>query len=174
MPFINGGELYKVFSKFKRFPEDIVKFIGTQIILGLGALHEQGYMHRDMKLENIMIDQNGYIKLIDFGLAKLIGHEATTLCGTAEYMAPEMVSEVGHEFAVDWWATGILLYEMVVGITPFFNKNRYQLFENIKGKRPKFPDRSRYSIEYSDEIVDLISRLLEKDPQKRLGSNGDA
>ena len=163
-----------MFSKFKRFPEDIVKFIGTQIILGLGALHAQGYMHRDMKLENIMIDQNGYIKLIDFGLAKLIGHEANTLCGTTEYMAPEMISEVGHGFAVDWWATGILLYEMVVGITPFFNKNRYQLFENIKGKRPKFPDRNRYSIEYSDELVDLISRLLEKDPQKRLGSNGDA
>ena len=131
-------------------------------------------MHRDMKLENIMIDQNGYIKLIDFGLAKLIGNEANTLCGTAEYMAPEMVGEGGHEFPVDWWSTGILLYEMVIGITPFFNKNRYQLFENIKGKKPRFPDKIRYNIEYSDEIVDLITQLLEKDPQKRLGSNGDA
>ena len=131
-------------------------------------------MHRDMKLENIMIDQNGYIKLIDFGLAKLIGHEAMTLCGTAEYMAPEMVREVGHEYAVDWWAAGILLYEMVIGVTPFFNKNRYSLFENIKNKKPRFPDRSKYSIEYSDELVDLLEKLLEKDPKKRLGTSGDA
>ena len=120
-----------------------------------------------------MLDQNGYIKLIDFGLAKLIGHESTSLCGTAEYMAPEMVSEVGHHFAVDWWATGILLYEMLIGITPFFDKNRYTLFENVKNKRPRFPDKNRYGIEYSDEFVDLIGRLLEKDPQKRLGSKND-
>ena len=93
-----------------------------------------------------MLDQNGYIKLIDFGLAKLIGHESTSLCGTAEYMAPEMVSEVGHHFPVDWWATGILLYEMLIGITPFFDKNRYTLFENVKNKRPRFPDKNRYGI----------------------------
>ena len=73
MPFINGGELYKVYSKHKRFPEKLVKFYGAQIVLGIGALHKQGYMHRDMKLENIMLDSNGYLKLIDFGLAKLIG-----------------------------------------------------------------------------------------------------
>ena len=76
MPFINGGELYKVYSKVKRFPEQLVKFYAAQIVLGIGALHKQGYMHRDMKLENIMLDSNGYLKIIDFGLAKLLGHQA--------------------------------------------------------------------------------------------------
>ena len=120
-----------------------------------------------------MLDENGYVKLIDFGLAKLIGHEAKSFCGTKEYMAPEMVKEVGHDFAVDWWATGILLYEMVFGTTPFFNKNEFKLFENIKNKMPWFPDKKKYGIEYSDELVNLIGQLLEKDPQKRLGSKND-
>lgn len=150
MPFINGGELYKVYSKVKRFPETIVKFFGAQIVMGIGALHKQGYMHRDMKLENIMLDSNGYLKIIDFGLAKLVGAQAQTLCGTAEYMAPEMTREVGHDFSVDWWAVGILLYEMLIGITPFFNKNRMKLFQRINTSKVKFPDRKVYQIDYSD------------------------
>ena len=78
-------------------------------------------MHRDMKLENIMLDEKGYIKIIDFGMAKGIGQETSfALYGTAEYLAPEMVIKAGHDFPVDWWAVGILLYEMLIGVTPFF------------------------------------------------------
>lgn len=161
MPFIKGSELYKVFCKKKRFPENIVKFIGAQIIHGLGALHEQGFMHRDMKLENIMLDESGYIKVIDFGLAELIDQRArSTMCGTAEYMAPEVVQSAGHKFPVDWWAVGILLYEMLIGVSPFFNKNRNVLFDKIVKSKPIFPDRRRYSLAYSDEWVDLIKCLL--------------
>lgn len=91
-----------------------------------------------------MLDQNGYLKVIDFGLAKMIGPEAKTLCGTAEYMAPEMTREQGHTFPVDWWAVGVLIYEMLVGITPFYNKNRLKLFQRISGSQVKFPDRTVY------------------------------
>ena len=72
MPFINGGELYKIFQERKRFSEDIVKFYAAQIIVGIGKLHEKGIMHRDLKLENIMVDSTGYIKIIDYGLAKML------------------------------------------------------------------------------------------------------
>lgn len=174
MPFIDGGELYKVYIKEKRFPEYVVKFYAAQIVLGIGGLHDQGFMHRDMKLENIMLDSRGYLKLIDFGLAKLIGQQAMTLCGTAEYMSPEMTREVGHTYSTDWWAVGILIYEMLIGITPFFNKNRLKLFQRINNSKVKFPDRNVYQIEYSDEITDLVGKLLDKDPAKRLGTNGGA
>lgn len=83
-------------------------------------------LHRDLKLENILLDQEGYLKIIDFGLAKLYDESklAQTFAGTPEYLAPEMVKEEGHDFAVDWWAIGIIIYELIIGITPFFNKNK--------------------------------------------------
>ena len=82
-------------------------------------------MHRDLKLENILVDEKGYLKIIDYGMGKKFDGEelAQSYCGTPEYLAPEMVSGTGHDFGVDWWALGILLYEMLVGVTPFYNKN---------------------------------------------------
>jgi serum/glucocorticoid-regulated kinase 2 len=126
MPFVNGGELYKIFQSRKRFPEADVRFYAAQIILALGELHSKGIMHRDLKLENIMVDGEGYLKLIDYGLAKNFGDGqlATSYCGTPEYIAPEMVDGTGHDNAVDWWAVGVLIYEMLIGVTPFFNRNK--------------------------------------------------
>ena len=97
--------------------------------MGVGELHSKGIMHRDLKLENILIDDKGYVKLIDYGLAKILqGDElAMSYCGTPEYLSPEMVNGDGHDFTVDWWAVGILIYEMLIGVTPFFNKNRQLL-----------------------------------------------
>lgn len=93
MPFVRGGELYKVFQAEKRFTEETVKFYTVQIILAVGELHKKGIMHRDLKLENILVDERGYLKIIDYGLAKIIkGQElAMSYCGTPEYLAPEMV-----------------------------------------------------------------------------------
>ena len=143
--------------------------------IAIGYLHMKGIVHRDLKLENILIDEDGYIKIIDYGLAKMLSddQETTSFCGTPEYLAPEMVSQSGHDKAVDWWALGILIYEMIIGVTPFFNKNRNMLMMKIQQAKVVFPDRKKDKIDYSDEILDLISKLLHKDKTQRLGSGKD-
>ena len=126
LPFIQGGELYKIFKVHQRFEESVAKFFAAQIIIGIQKLHEQGIVHRDLKLENIMVDGNGYLKIIDFGLSTLLTENqvATTQCGTPEYYAPEMLKDRRYGKDVDWWAVGILIYEMIFGVTPFFSPNR--------------------------------------------------
>jgi serum/glucocorticoid-regulated kinase 2 len=174
MPFVNGGELYKIFLSKRRFTEQIVLFYAAQISLAIGYLHEAGIAHRDLKLENILVGEDGYLKIIDYGLAKMLGEDevTTSFCGTPEYLAPEMANHQGHDKSVDWWAIGVLIYEMLIGVTPFYNKNRNMLLMKIKNSKVIFPDRTQYKIEYSDEIQDLIVKLLNKDRRKRLGQNG--
>lgn len=94
MPFVKGGELYKILKQHKRLPEDVVRFYAAQIALAVGYLHGKGIMHRDLKLENILVDEKGYLKIIDYGLAKVLTQNqvAKTFCGTPEYLAPEMVT----------------------------------------------------------------------------------
>ena len=176
MPFIKGGELYKVFKSQKRLSEDVVKFYAAQIIMAVGYLHSKGIMHRDLKLENILVDETGYLKIIDYGLAKTLtnGQMSKTFCGTPEYLAPEMVMHQGHDFSVDWWALGILVYEMLIGVTPFYNKERKLLLLKIRQSKVVFPDKRKYKIDYSDEFVDLVLKLLNKEKAERLGSNGDS
>lgn len=174
MPFVNGGELYKIFLSKRRFPENVVLFYAAQISLAIGYLHEAGIAHRDLKLENILVGEDGYLKIIDYGLAKMLSDDevATSFCGTPEYIAPEMANHAGHDKTVDWWAIGVLVYEMLIGVTPFYNKNRNMLLMKIKNAKVVFPDKTQYRIDYSDEIHDLILKLLNKDRKKRLGANG--
>ena len=144
--------------------------------MAIGYLHDKDIVHRDLKLENILVDQRGYIKIIDYGLAKMLkdNEEALSFCGTPEYLAPEMVTQQGHDKAVDWWAIGVLMYEMLIGVTPFFNKNKNMLLTKIKNSKVIFPDRKKYKIDYSDEMADIIMKLLDKDKNTRLGSKCDA
>ena len=94
--------------------------------MAVGYLHSKSIMHRDLKLENILVGEDGYLKIIDYGLAKLLNGTqlAKTFCGTPEYLDPEMVENKGHDFSVDWWALGILIYELMIGVTPFYNRER--------------------------------------------------
>ena len=142
--------------------------------MAIGYLHTKGIMHRDLKLENILVDEDGYLKIIDYGLAKTLQESAVTktFCGTPEYLAPEMVTQAGHDFAVDWWAIGILIYEMLIGVTPFYNRERKLLLLKIRQSRVVFPDKNKYKIEYSDEFVDIVVKLLDKNKTTRLGSGG--
>jgi serine/threonine protein kinase len=131
MNYIRGGELFKYLSESKRFPENRAKFYAAQIAIALGYLHSSNIIYRDLKPENILISEDGYIQLADFGLAKIKNSDAddpNSFCGTPEYLAPEMIVGSGHDHTLDWWALGILLYEMMIGVPPFFNKNKHQMY----------------------------------------------
>lgn len=116
--------------------------------MAIGHLHDKKIIYRDLKPENILMDENGYICLTDFGLAKVLegGQQAFSFCGTPDYLAPEILIEKGHSFPVDWWAVGILTYEMIVGFPPFYtgNSNNAKMYQLIKSKPVYFPDPQRH------------------------------
>jgi serum/glucocorticoid-regulated kinase 2 len=174
MQYVRGGELFKQLSEKKRLPEANAKFYATQIALALGHLHKNKIIYRDVKPENILIDETGYIFLTDFGMAKFLNEDQTanSFCGTPEYLAPEIITGEGHNKAVDWWSLGIILYEMIVGIPPFYHQNQKVMFEFIRSKTIIFPG-DKYNIPISEECKDIISKFLIKDQKTRLGSKGD-
>lgn len=111
--------------------------------MALGYLHNNNIVHRDLKPENVLIDETGYIYLADFGLSKFLESEAQktySFCGTAEYLAPEILDQRGHGYAVDWWTFGVLVYEMATGRPPFMHKNHYTLGTLIRTGSIIFPD----------------------------------
>ena len=124
-------------------------------------LHSKNIIYRDLKPENILIDDEGYLKLTDFGFAKYCETRTYTLCGTPEYLAPEILNEKGHSFPVDWWALGILTYEMIVGFPPFYtgSNNNLKMYDLIRKKPVYFPDPQRHKIRMSEECKDFISKV---------------
>ena len=168
MPFLSGGELFQHLRKFRTFDEEKVRFYGAQIALALEYLHSKGIVYRDLKPENILMDEEGYLKLADFGMAKKLkdDEKAMSFCGTPEYLAPEIITMEGHDKNADWWSFGILLFEMLCGLPPFYVENLDKMYELIKTSSVKFPKR----INLSEDAKDIIRKLLEKNPKKRLGS----
>jgi len=131
MDYIGGGELFHHIQLKTRFTENVVRFLAIQLILALGYLHKElNVIYRDLKPENIILDEHGYLKLCDFGLSKQ-AEESNTFCGTPEYVSPEMLAGSGHDKNVDWWALGIIIYELLSGIPPFYDKDHSVMFENI-------------------------------------------
>ena len=170
MPYLAGGELFQHLKKFGTFDEEKVRFYGAQIALALEYLHKKGIIYRDLTPENILMDENGYLKLADFGMAKKLKEDEKTLsfCGTPEYLAPEIITMEGHDKTVDWWSFGILLFEMLYGKSPFYMENINKMYDLIKTSPVKFPKK----VNLSEEAKDIIQKLLEKNPKKRLGSKG--
>lgn len=143
LDYVPGGELFSYLRKLRRFEEGMARFYAAEIVLVLEYLHEQqgGVAYRDLKPENLLLDGEGHIRLVDFGFAKRLGNkdgstETYTLCGTPEYLAPEVIRNNGHTTAVDWWALGILIYEFLTGYPPFWHQNPIEIYKQSVGRFP--------------------------------------
>lgn len=169
LEYCPGGELFRLIQQRSRLSEAHARFYACQLVLAIGSLHKRRVIYRDLKPENVMLDTEGYVKVVDFGLSKMVaeGDSTKSICGTPEYFAPEVVERQPYGPAVDWWTLGCMVFEMVNGLPPFYRDNREELFEGIKMENPKLPKH------VTPECRQFISELLTKDPSKRLGSAGD-
>lgn len=155
MDYVEGGELFQYMRSQRRFQQTHVAFYAAQIALALGYLHKNNIMYRDLKPENILVSKDGYLRLSDFGLAKQ-AKKSNTFCGTPEYISPEMLLGTGHNQTSDWWALGVVIYEMLTGIPPFYDKNRNAMFLNIEKAKIRWPDPQRHGISLTDVAKDII------------------
>ncbi|PYH90798.1 camp-dependent protein kinase catalytic subunit [Aspergillus ellipticus CBS 707.79] len=165
MDFVEGGELFSLLRKSQRFPNPVAKFYAAEVTLALEYLHQQQIIYRDLKPENLLLDRHGHLKITDFGFAKEVPDITWTLCGTPDYLAPEVVSSKGYNKSVDWWSLGILIFEMLCGFTPFWDSGSpVKIYENILRGRVKYPPYLH------PDAVDLLSQLITADLTKRLGN----
>lgn len=167
LDYVSGGNLLERIHDEDYFNEDRARLYAAETALALGYLHNLGYIYRDMKSDNILIDFDGHIKITDFGLIKgqmfRPNDTTTTFCGTPDYIAPESILEKPYTKDIDWWGLGILLYEMIVGVTPFYNENPVEMYRSIISNEPKFPQR------ISEKARNFICKLLQKNPKQRIG-----
>ncbi|KAJ2896926.1 Serine/threonine-protein kinase gad8 [Zalerion maritima] len=173
LAFVNGGELFHHLQKEQRFDVNRSRFYTAELLCALECLHGFNVIYRDLKPENILLDYQGHIALCDFGLCKLDMKDedrTNTFCGTPEYLAPELLLGRGYNKTVDWWTLGVLLFEMLTGLPPFYDENTNEMYRKILSEPLHFPNQ---------EIVppaakDLLTRLLNRNPEERLGANGSA
>lgn len=165
MDYYPGGSMYFHLCHERYFRPHVVQFFASELVLALGHLHEKNILYRDMKLENILMDRDGHIAVTDFGLAKMgvSQDDATSMCGTPVYLAPEILLKKEYGKAVDYWALGTVLYELTTGRAPFQDRVREKMFQKIVYGTVKFPQG------LTPKFQDLIMGLLNKDPNSRLG-----
>jgi len=169
MESINGGEMFTHLRRAGKFTDEQSKFYSAQIGAAFAHIHSKNIIHRDLKPENILMMSNGYSKLTDFGFAKILepGARTYTLCGTPEYIAPEVLLNKGHGKPVDWWTLGILAYEMIVGQPPFCDEEPMGIYQKILAGKVYFP-------KYFDKNAKaLVKKILVADLSKRYGNLKD-
>ena len=162
--FLQGGDLFFHIHTHQKFSNEKVKFYIVELVLAIECLHKNNMLYRDLKPENILIGKDGHIKLTDFGLSKIIStfDKTYTICGTLQYLAPEILGGEGYNESVDWWSLGCIMFEMLTGRLPFKFKKDLNL--DIYKKKIRFP------AYVDDKAKDLISKLLDYNQKKRLGS----
>lgn len=164
LEFVIGGEMFTHLRSAGRFPNDVAKFYHAELVLAFDYLHGKDIIYRDLKPENLLLDAKGHVKITDFGFAKKVPERTFTLCGTPEYLAPEVIQSKGHGKAVDWWTMGILLYEFIAGYPPFYDDTPFRIYEKILEGKVKFPNW------FDSRARDLVKGLLMTDHTKRLGT----
>ncbi|XDV15190.1 hypothetical protein PO909_015320 [Leuciscus waleckii] len=191
MEYVNGGELFSYLRSRGRFSNSTGMFYSAEIVCAIEYLHSKEIVYRDLKPENILLDSEGHIRLTDFGFAKKLTERLSaqdesyccttvtdelqgsycgricrtwTLCGTPEYLAPEVIQSKGHGRAVDWWALGVLIFEMLAGYPPFFDDNPFGIYQKILAGKLEFPRHLDFYVK------DLIKKFLVIDRARRLGN----
>ncbi|XP_045164698.1 protein kinase C delta type-like isoform X1 [Mercenaria mercenaria] len=166
MEYLNGGDLMFHIQVSGKFEMNRAQFYAAEILLGLQFLHSQGIVYRDLKLDNVLLDRDGHVKIADFGMCKegIFGeNRASTFCGTPDYIAPEILKGQKYTTSVDWWSFGVLLYEMMIGQSPFHGDDEDDLFHSILNDTPHYP---RW---LPKEAGSILSLLFERTPADRLG-----
>jgi cGMP-dependent protein kinase len=165
-----GGELFSLLAKKAPLRDEHARFYSASVVSIFAYMHGLKVVYRDLKPENLLLDEKGYLKMVDFGFAKVVQDRTWTLCGTPEYLAPEIILNKGHAFGADWWCVGILTYECLTGTTPFVSNDPMEGYRKIIKCRVPWP------ANFSALAKDFMDRLIVVDPQRRLGclKNGPA
>ncbi|CDW85841.1 protein kinase domain containing protein [Stylonychia lemnae] len=172
MDLLNGGDLRYHIARFRRFSEEQTKFFIACILVSLEYVHNKSILHRDIKPENLVFDEKGYLRVTDFGIARIWNPEnSKETSGTPGYMAPEVMCRQNHGVAVDYFAVGVIAYECMMGRRPYVGKSRKEIRDHILAKQVQI---KRHEIPpgWSIEGADFINKLIQRKPQNRLGLNG--
>ncbi|XP_040004271.1 protein kinase C theta type isoform X2 [Xiphias gladius] len=170
MEYLNGGDLMFHIQSCHKFDLHRSTFYAAEIICGLQFLHSKGIIYRDLKLDNVLLDSEGHIKIADFGMCKENMQDdlrTSTFCGTPDYIAPEILLGQKYSSSVDWWSFGVLLYEMLIGQSPFHGRDEEELFQSIRTDNPVYP---RW---LTKDAKDILVKLFVREPEERLGVKGN-